>query len=95
MGTIKDRNIWIQKKYKILNKQGDNIQPSHNPFPILNQSVVPCSVLTVASKPAYRFLRRQITWCGIHISLRIFSVFCNPHSQRLYVVNEIEVDVFL
>ena len=78
-----------------LNKQGDNIQPSHNPFPILNQSVVPCSVLTVASKPAYRFLRRQITWSGIHISLRIFSVFCNPHSQRLYVVNEIEVDVFL
>ena len=26
------------------------------PFPILNQSVVPCPVLTVASWPAYRFL---------------------------------------
>ena len=24
-----------------LNKQGDNIQPWHTPFPILNQSVVP------------------------------------------------------
>ena len=43
-----------------LNKQGDNIQPSHTPFPIWNQSVVPCPVLTVASWPAYRFLRRQV-----------------------------------
>ena len=32
-----------------LNKQCDNIQPWHMPFPIWNQSVVPCSVLTVAS----------------------------------------------
>ena len=39
-----------------LNKQGDNIQPWRTPFPIWNQSVVPCLVLTVASWPAYRFL---------------------------------------
>ena len=32
-----------------LNKQGDNIQPWRTPVPILNQSVVPCLVLTVAS----------------------------------------------
>ena len=32
-----------------LNKQGDNIQPCHTPFPILNQSVVPCKILTAAS----------------------------------------------
>ena len=32
-----------------LNKQGDNIQPWRTPFPIWNQSVVPCPVLTVAS----------------------------------------------
>ena len=31
-----------------LNKQGDNIQPSHTPFHICNQPVVPCLVLTVA-----------------------------------------------
>ena len=43
-----------------LNKQGDNIQPWHTPFPILNQLIVPCPVLTVASWPAYRFLRRQV-----------------------------------
>ena len=29
-----------------LNKQGDNIQPWHTPFPVWNQSVVPCPVLT-------------------------------------------------
>ena len=45
-----------------LNKQGDNIQPWHSPFPIWNQSVGPCSVLTVASWPAYRFLSRQVRW---------------------------------
>ena len=40
-----------------LNKQGDNTQPGHTPFPIWNQSVVPCPVLTVASWPAYRSIK--------------------------------------
>ena len=57
-----------------LSKQGDNIQPWHTPFPIWNQSVVPCLVLTVASWPAYRFLRRQVRWSGIPISWRIFQL---------------------
>ena len=52
-----------------LNKQGDNIQPWCIPFPILNQSVIPCLVLTVASYPAYRLLRGQVRWSGITISL--------------------------
>ena len=51
-----------------LNKQGDNIQPWYTPFLIWNQSVVPCPVLTVASWPAYRFLRRRVRWSGIPIS---------------------------
>ena len=55
-----------------LNKQGDNIQPWHTPFPIWNQSIVPCPVLTVASWPAYRFLGRQVRWSGMPISLRVF-----------------------
>ena len=42
-----------------LNKQGDNIQPWHTPFPIWNQTFVPCPALTGVSWPAYRFLRRQ------------------------------------
>ena len=61
----------MDSAYK-LNKQGDNIQPWHTPFPIWNQSVVPCPVLTVASWPTYRFLRRQVMWSGIPISWRIF-----------------------
>ena len=55
-----------------LNKQGDDIQPRCTPFPIWNQSIVPCPILTVASWPAYRFLRRQVRCSGISISLRIF-----------------------
>ena len=54
-----------------LNKQGDNIQPWHTPFPIWNQTVVPCTLLTVASWPAYRYLRRQVRWSGMPGSWRI------------------------
>ena len=46
------------------NKKGDSIQPLCTPFPIWNQSIVPCPVLPVASWPAYRFLRRQVRWSG-------------------------------
>ena len=63
--------IILYSAYK-LKKQGDNIQPWHTPFPIWNQFVVPCSVLTVASWLAERFLKRQVRWSGILISLRIF-----------------------
>ena len=56
----------------MLNKQGDNIQPWRTPFSIWNQSVFPRPVLTVASWPAYRFLKRQVRWSGIPISFRIF-----------------------
>ena len=55
-----------------LSKQGDNIQPWWTPLPIWNQPVVPCPVLTVASWPAYRFLKRQVRWSGIPMSFRIF-----------------------
>ena len=47
----------ICSAYK-LNKWGDNRQTCCTPFSILNQSVVPYRVLTVASWPTYRFLRR-------------------------------------
>ena len=59
--AMTEQLIWteLNSVYK-LNKQDDNIQPCCTPFPILNQSVVPCLVLTVASWPAYRFLRRQV-----------------------------------
>ena len=62
--------LMMYSAYK-LNKQGDNIQPWRTPFPIWNQSAVPCPVLTVASWPAYRFLNRQVRWSGIPIFWRI------------------------
>ena len=37
--------LMMYSAYK-LNKQVDNIQPWHTPFPIWNQSVVPCPVLS-------------------------------------------------
>ena len=75
----------MNSAYK-LNKKGDRIQPWRTSSPIWNQSVVPWLVLTVASWPAYSFLR-QIRWSGIPISLRIFQ-FVVPHSQS--VVSEAE-----
>ena len=63
--------LLMYSPYK-LNKQGDNIEPWCTPFAIWDQSVVPCPVLTFVSWPAHRFLRRQVRWSGIPISLRIF-----------------------
>ena len=56
-------------------------------------SVVPCPVLTVASWPAYRFLKRQVRWSGIPISFPQFVVIHTV--KRFGVVNKAEVDVFL
>ena len=78
-----------------LNKQGDNIQTWRTPFPIWNQSVVPCPVLTVSSWPAYRFLRMQVRWFSISISLRIFQFIVIKTVKGFSIVNEAEVDVFL
>ena len=67
-----------------LNKQGDDIQPWCTPFSIWNQSIFPCLVLTVASWPTYRFLKRQVRWSGIPISLRIFhSLLWSTQSKAL------------
>ena len=74
--------LMVYSAYK-LNKQGENIQPWSTPFPIWNQSVVLCPVLTVASWPAYRFLKRQVRWTGITISFRICQ-FVVIHSQKLW-----------
>ena len=75
--------LMMYSAYK-LNKQSDNIQPWHTPFPIWNQSVVPCPLLTVAPWPAYRFLKRQASGM-VFPSLSEFStVYCDPHSQRLW-----------
>ena len=79
----------------MLNKQGDNIQPWCIPFPIWNRSVVPGPVQTVASWPAYRFLKRKVKWSDIPAS-KNFPRFVVIHTVKGFgIVNKIEIDVFL
>ena len=66
------------------NKQGDNIQCWHTPFPIWNQSIVPCPILAVASWPACRFLRRQVNGMEFPSLKKFSTVRGDPHSQRLW-----------
>ena len=69
-----------------LKKQSDNIQLWSTPFPIWNQSVVTGLVLTVASWPAFRFLRRQVRWSHIPISWRMFhSLLWSTQSRALSI----------
>ena len=76
-----------------LNKQGDNIQLWHTPFPIWNQSVVPCLIITVAFWSARRFLRGQVRWSGVSISFRIFQ-FVVIHTVKGFGIF-IKAEVFL
>ena len=72
------------KRLSSSSKQGDKIQPWCTPSLIWKQSVVPYPVLTVASWAAYRFLRGQIRWSGIPVSLRIFhSLLWSTQSKAL------------
>ena len=73
--------LMMYSTYK-LNKQGDNIQPWRTPFPIWNQSVVPCPVLTVASWPAYMFLKRQVRWS--FILLISFNILLEEQKLQVY-----------
>ena len=76
-----------------LNKQGDNIPSWHTPLLIWNQSVVPWPVLTVASWPAYRFLRRpgqMVCYSHLFKNCPQFVV-----TIGFGIVNIAEVDVFL
>ena len=52
-------------------------------------------VLTAASCPAYRFLRRQVRWLHIPISLNIFHSLLWSTFKGFGIVNEAEVDAFL
>ena len=63
-----------------LNKHSDNKQPWCIPFPIWNQSIVPCLFIIVASWPAYRFLRRQV--CSVQFSRSVMSDSLQPHELQ-------------
>ena len=83
--------LMMYSAYK-LHKHGVTTQLWHTPFPIWNHSVVPnccwnhsvVPVLTVASWPAYRFLKRQVRWSSIPIPFRIFhSLLWSTQSKDL------------
>ena len=73
------------------------MQPWRTPFPIWNQSVVPCPVLIVASWSAYKFLKRQVRWSGIPIYFsQNFPQFIVIHTVKGFgIVNKAEIDVFM
>ena len=86
-------NLWATRE---VNKQGDNIQPWCTPFPIWNQSVVPCSVLTVPSWTAYRFLKRQVRVVWYSHLFQNFPQFIVIHTVKGFgIVNKAEIDAFL
>ena len=72
--------LLMYSAYK-LNKQGDNIQPWLTPFPIWNQSVFPCPLLTVVSWPAYRKAGQEVWYSHL---FQNFPQFIVTHSWRLW-----------
>ena len=75
--------------YKLI-KQSDNIY-SFILLPSLFWTSSFIKVLTIASWPTYRFLKRQVKWSGIPIS----STVCSVPVKGFIVVNEAEVNVFM
>ena len=63
------------------NKQGDNAQPWRTPFSIGTRLLFHVR-FSVASWPAYRFLRRQVRWFGIALSRIFHSLLWS--TQRLW-----------
>ena len=64
-------------------------------FPNFEPVCCSCPVLTVASWPAYKFLRMQVSWAGIPISLRIFQFVVIYTVKGFGTVNKAKGDVFL
>ena len=77
-----------------LNKQGDNIQHCHTPFPVWNQSVVSCLVLTCFLTCIQISQEEGKVWY-YHL-LKNFPQFIVIYTVKGFgVVNKAEVDVFL
>ena len=86
-----------------LNKQGDNIQPCHTPFPILNQTVVLCLVFCVC---VFGFNCCFLTHIQVSqetgkmfwyfLLSKSFPQFVMIHIVKGFsIVDEMEIDVFL
>ena len=75
----------MHSAYK-LNKQGDNIQTWCTPFPIWNQSVVPCPVLTVALNIFDASVYLESNDCFIYM--------CEKHIHMIFAL-QIDNDLFI
>ena len=61
-----------------------------------NLRTTPCVVLTVASWPAHKFLRRQVRWSGIPQLFKNFPQFIVINTVKGFgIVNKAEIYVFL
>ena len=78
-----------------LNNRDDNIQPWRNSFPDLEPVCFLCLEITVASWPAYTFLRRQTRWSSIPISWRIIQFVVIHTVKGFGIVNKAVIDIFL
>ena len=59
---------------------------------LFEMSIFPCPVLTLASLPAYRFLKRQVRWSGIPISFRISQFIVILTFKGFGIVNKADTD---
>ena len=86
-------------------KQGDSIQLWRTPFPIWNQSVVPCPVLrgvirnkeeNVLNYPKWFIVNNWIYICMYHWmnKIGVFSIFTKKHDQIISYLPRNEKKVF-
>ena len=74
--------LMMYSAYK-LNKKGDYIQPRHTPFPIWNQSVIPCPLLMLLLDLHTDFSGGSSSGLVFPSLDKFSTVCCDPHSQRL------------
>ena len=88
-----------------LNKQGDNIQPWHTPFPIWNQCVVPCPVLffffsmSSSNRCFLTYIQvsqeaDQVVWYS-HLFHNFLQFIVIHIVEGFGIVSKAEIDVFL
>ena len=84
--------LMMYSVYK-LNKQGDSIQPWRTPFPIWNQSAVPCSNCCFLTCIQISQEADQVVWYS-HL-FQNFPQFLVIHTVKGFgIVNQAEIDIF-
>ena len=92
---VMDREAWQQGwGLSAVSQVMEQDSRERNPLKCSDLGFHPCPVLTVASWPAYRFLKRQVRWSSIPI-FQNFPQFIVIHTVKGFgIVNKAEIDVF-